>query len=54
MIGRRNSALFEVSGKFLSSQHLVVEEITCGNMDIQQTLLNRIEVRAELTKAFRT
>lgn len=41
----QDASMFEVSGKFLSSQHLTMEEVTTGHLDILFTLQSRFEVR---------
>lgn len=44
LVGRDESDLFEVSGRFLSSQHSTVEEVMSDHQDIYLALQTRVEV----------
>ena len=44
LVGHDESDLFEISGKFLSSQHSTVEEVMSDHQDIYLALQTRVDV----------
>ena len=42
--GQDESAMFEVSGQFLSFRHSVVEDVMAAHADVHSTLLHRLQV----------
>ena len=43
--GHAEASPFEVSGEFLSSTHMAIEDLVSGHQDMKDTLQARLEVR---------